>query len=316
MTALHPQVQNLLDMAAAAGARPLSEGGVEAARLRPAAIMQITGTGPEMVEERDIVVPSGDAEVPARLYRPGSGTPPGVVVYFHGGGWMVGEVSHFDGASRRLAAASGCDVLSVGYRLAPEHCFPAAADDASAAIEWASAELADGRPLIVVGDSSGGNIATVAARRARDGGRPAIALQVLIYPVTDSDFETDSYLTRGDGSVGLCAADMQWFWEEYVPDPALRRHEDAAPLRAADLSGMPPALVIVAEYDPLRDDGLGYAQRLSEAGNEVTLSLYEDVNHGFFTMAGYLDRGDDAVAEIAAAIERVVAQDGAASSSR
>lgn len=305
MMELHPQVERLFEMMAAAGAKPVSEGTLEEARARPAAIGQLTGPGPEMAQERDVAIPVGGVDIRARLYSPATDRGSALVVYFHGGGWTVGQVSHFDGVCRRLADVSGAEVLSVGYRLAPEHRFPIAAEDAVMAVNWAADELGAGRRLVVAGDSSGANLAAVAARRARDAGGPEIALQALVYPVTDHDFESGSYREHGDRGLPLGAKDMRWFWDHYVPDVSDRDDPDAAPLRAADLTGLPPAIVIVAEYDPLRDEGLAYARRLEEAGVPVTLRHYSDVAHGFFTMAGFLDRGDEAINDVASAIGRV-----------
>jgi acetyl esterase len=270
-------------------------------------IREMLGPGPAVAETRDLKIPGPAGEIPARLYRPTSEPAPGLLVYFHGGGWVVGALPDFDAVCQKLAVESGLDLLSVDYRLAPEHRFPAAAEDAFAALRWAADELAGDRPLVVGGDSAGGNLAAVCALRARDEGGPALAFQLLVYPVTDHVFETASYVEHGDSGYLLGRLEMVWFWDHYAPAVEDRDDPLASPLRAADLSGLPPALVIIAEYDPLRDDGLAYAKRVSEAGVPVTISRYDDVTHGFFTMVNFLERGDEAVAEAAKAISDAVA---------
>jgi acetyl esterase len=206
-----------------------------------------------------------------------------------------------------LAVESGLDLLSVDYRLAPEHRFPAALDDAFTALRWAANELAGDRPLIVGGDSAGANLATVCALRAREAGGPRVEYQLLVYPITDHIFDTSSYVEHGDSGYLLGRQDMIWFWDHYMPDLTQRDHPYASPLRAPDLSGLPPALVVVAEYDPLRDEVLAYAERLSDGGVEVEVRRYDDVVHGFFTLVNYLERGDQAVAEAGKTLAEVAA---------
>src|SRR6185312_790047 len=232
----------------------------EEARAGVEANTAIIPAGPAMESVRDIVIPSQAGGLPARVYSP-SAKAPGVVIYYHGGGWVVGSLDGWDPAVRALAAASGCDVVSVDYRLAPEHAFPAAADDAYDALVWvASASgLAAGRPVVVAGDSAGGNLAAVSALRARDFGGPPIALQVLVYPVVDCDLDRRSYHEYGGDELILNRRDMVWFWDHYAPDPATRANPYASPLRASSLSGLPPAYVVTAEHDPLRDEGFAYA---------------------------------------------------------
>jgi acetyl esterase len=223
-------------------------------------------------------------------------------VYYHGGGWVIGSVDDWDAVCRALAVAAGARVVSVEYRLAPEHRFPAAADDAYDALVWVAGNLAAGTPLVVAGDSAGGNLAAVTALRARDEHGPELALQILVYPVADHDFTTASYEQYADAGLILNRQEMVWFWDHYVPDPAERSHPYASPLRAEDLSGLPPAHVVIAEYDPLRDEGLAYAARLEAAGVPVTVKRYDDQIHAFFALVNVMDDASHAVADAAEAI--------------
>jgi acetyl esterase len=263
--------------------------------------------GPDLESVRDIVIPSQAGGMPARVYSP-SASAPGLVVYFHGGGWVVGTLDGWDASVRNLAAASGCDVVSVDYRLAPEHVFPAAADDAYDALVWAAsaAGLAAGRPVVVAGDSAGGNLAAVSALRARDFGGPSIALQVLVYPVVDCDLDRRSYYECDRDELILNRRDMVWFWDRYAPDPAARANPYASPLRASSLSGLPPAYVVTAEHDPLRDEGFAYADRLRAARVPVEHRHYGSQIHAFFTFTGVLDDADKAVTEAGSMIRSAV----------
>lgn len=304
---VHPQAQHLLDGKAASGAPPLWELTPGEARAGVAANAALIGAGPDVASVRDIVIPSQAGGIPARVYSP-SADAPGVVVYYHGGGWVIGSVDQWDASCRALAVASGCDVVSVEYRLAPEHIFPAAADDAFDAVVWVAsvAGLAAGRPIIVAGDSAGGNLAAVTALRGRDAGGPAIALQVLVYPVTDSDLDRRSYHEYAGTELILNRGDMVWFWDHYAPDPDARVSPDAAPLRATDLAGLPPAYVLTAEHDPLRDEGFAYAERLQAARVPVEHRHFGSQIHGFFTFVNLLDDADRAVTEAGAAIRAAV----------
>ena len=304
---VHPQAQQILDGKAASGAPPLWELSPDEGRAMVEANNATIPTGPDMESVRDIVIPSQAGGMPARLYSP-SASAPGLVVYFHGGGWVVGTLDGWDASVRNLAAASGCDVVSVDYRLAPEHVFPAAADDAYDALVWAaSAEgLAAGRPIVIAGDSAGGNLAAVSALRARDFGGPPIALQVLVYPVVDCDLDRRSYHEYGGDELILNRRDMVWFWDHYAPDPATRANPYASPLRASSLSGLPPAYVVTAEHDPLRDEGFAYADRLRAARVPVEHRHYGSQIHAFFTFTGVLDDADKAVTEAGSTIRAAV----------
>jgi acetyl esterase len=307
-SSVHPQAQQVLDGKAAAGVPPLWEMSPDDARAGVAANLAANvPAGPALESVRDIVIPSRAGGMPARLYSP-SAAAPGVVLYFHGGGWVLGSVDAWDAAVRALAAESGCDVVSVDYRLAPEHVFPAAADDAFDALTWVAAEsgLAAGRPVIVAGDSAGGNLAAVAALQARDTGGPAVALQVLVYPVVDCDLDRHSYREYDGDELILNRRDMAWFWDRYAPDPATRGNPYASPLRAADLTGLPPAYLVTAEHDPLRDEGFDYAERLRDARVPVEHRHFGSQIHAFFNYAGVLDDADKALADAGQAIRAAV----------
>jgi acetyl esterase/lipase len=239
-----------------------------------------------------------------RIYRPQAEGLLPAIVYFHGGGWVVGTIDSHDPLTRALAARTPAVVVSVGYRLAPEHPFPAAVDDALTVTQWVAehgTELdADTGRLVVAGDSAGGNLAAVVAARARDEG-PPLALQVLIYPVTDADLDSSGYARLGEG-LNLTRDKMEWYWGRYLQgaDPA---HPHASPLRTGDLVGVAPALVQTAEYDPLADEGAAYAKRLRKAGVPVTLTQYEGQIHGFVRLPTYCGKdADEAIAEIGSAV--------------
>jgi acetyl esterase len=241
----------------------------------------------------DLTVPGPAGGITIRRYRPTS-QPVGTVVYLHGGGWVLGTLDDYDRPLKALAVQSGCDVFSVDYRMAPEHRFPAATDDALAAVRWVGEQEVAGA-IAVAGDSAGGNLAAVTAIRVRDEGGPDIAFQLLAYPVTDCDFASPSYEQWAQAPI-LPARDMHWYWDHYAPNAADRVHPHASPLRSEDLSGLPPALVVAAECDPLHDEVVAYARRLEEAG--VPVELYEGAGmpHGFFTFNGILPQGDEALA--------------------
>lgn len=245
----------------------------------------------------DTTIPGPKGEIPVRIYRPDSGQAAGgrppIVVYFHGGGWTIGDLDGCDASCRAMTARTGVIVMSVDYRLAPEHRYPAAADDAYAATCWAAEHAAElgGDPsrLVVGGDSAGGNLAAVTALRARDSGGPALALQVLIYPVTDIGQDTGSYQENAEGFF-LTAAHMRWYWGCYLGPDGDGGGPYASPLRAVNLGGLPPAMVLTAECDPLRDEGNAYAERLRAAGVPVTARCYEGMFHGFYNLGGVLDQ--------------------------
>jgi acetyl esterase len=274
---LTPEIQALLDgMNAAPGPPPheLPVADARAAHSEEAA--RLCGPGDPVAEVRDIMV----GEVPVRTFRPEGDGPFPVVVYLHGGGWMMGTLGSYDSLLRALANASGAIVAGVDYRLAPEHRYPAALDDSLAAVRWLAANAeqlgGDGTRLAVAGDSAGGNLAAVAARRLRE----LVRFQALIYPVIEPAFETASYRDFAQGH-GLSSMSMQRFWRLYLDgaDPA---DPDAAPMRANDLAGVAPAYVLTAEEDVLRDEGEAYAAALREAGVPTELVRWPGTIHGFF----------------------------------
>lgn len=292
---VHPQVAAHLAQLAAMNAPPIDALTPQQVRVGFGMQLKMTaGPATPLPLVRDLTVPGPGGAITARLYRPAAeGVLPGLV-FFHGGGWVIGDLDSHDDLCRDLAAQAGCAVLAVDYRLAPEHRFPAAADDAIAATRWASANAAelgiDPARLAVGGDSAGGNLAAISALAARDAGTP-IAAQLLIYPVTDmSRLEGESYAACGEG-YGLTAGAMAWFRDHYLTDAAAARDWRVSPLLTADLGRLPPALVVTAEFDVLRSEGEAYAKRLADAGVRTELARYDGMIHGFASMAGVLDVG-------------------------
>lgn len=303
--ALDPQAKVIIDGMAQLGMKPFSELTVEECRQQTEAT--IGGPGEPVTDVQNRTIPGPAGEIPVRIYRPEGEGPFPVLVFFHGGGWVICSLDTHDGTCRQLANRAGCVVVSVDYRLAPEHTFPAAPDDCYAATVWAvehAAELGgDPARVAIGGDSAGGNLTAVVAQMARDRGAPPLVFQLLVYPVTDRDFETPSMQENAEGYL-LGREDMRWFWGHYLADDADARNPYAAPLQADDLAGLPPALVITAEYDPLRDEGEAYGKRLQEAGVPTTVSRYDGMFHGFFGMTEMLDRAKDAVDEATVALRQ------------
>jgi acetyl esterase len=288
--ALDEATAQLLAQMAASGAKPLHEMTVEEARAMAGSLNDLYGPGPEMHRAEDRRVRVSGGVIPVRLLLP-SEHPKGVIVYYHGGGWVIGALDDFESLGRHLGARTGCAVLLVDYRLAPEYRFPTAVDDSWAALRWVDEHLEDIAgarvPLIVAGDSAGGNLAAVVAQRAKARGGPALDLQVLVYPVTDCDFDTTSYLEESNQLI-LTRQAMIWFWDHYVPDPLVRVHPDASPLRTPELSLLPPAVILTAEHDVLRDEGEVYATVLKKAGVPVQHRRLAGQMHGFFPMVNLL----------------------------
>jgi acetyl esterase len=305
--ALDPQARAILDQMAEMGGPPIDELSAAEARRASEALAAMQGVGEPVaiVEDRTLPGPGGD--IPIRIYTPAGKGPLPLLVYFHGGGWVIGKIETSDALCRALTNAAGCIVISVDYRLAPEHPFPAAVDDAYHATLWIAANAAgfggDPSRIAVGGDSAGGNLAAVVAQIARERGKPAISFQLLIYPVTDAACDTPSYGENADGYF-LTRSAMQWFWNHYTRSNDDRTHPHASPLRADNFAGLPAALVITAEFDPLRDEGELYAERMRAAGVPVQLTRYEGMIHGFFAMGAMIDQGKIAMQQSAAALRK------------
>ena len=292
-----PQIQMLLDLRAALP--PLHTLSVADARAQFAARDFPGLRRPDIahVAEREMPGPAGPLTL--RVYTPLGQGPFPLMVFFHGSGFVVCSLDTHDGMCRNLCAGTGCVVVSVDYRLAPEAKFPAAPDDCIAATRWAAANAADlnadANRLLVAGDSAGGNLAAVTALRIRDEGGPKLLGQLLIYPVTEYyDPGTPSMKENAEG-YGLTQLGMIWFWDHYLASATDGAHPYASPLRASDLRGLPPALVVTAEYDPLRDEGELYADRLRAAGVPTQMQRWDGMNHGFFFWPGVVDRSTKAM---------------------
>jgi acetyl esterase/lipase len=306
---LAPEVHFLLRLAALAGDRSVAQDrSPEQARAdNRASAAAAAGPPRPMARVEPLTVPGPAGPIPARLYvAPGAPPPPRpLLVYFHGGGWTIGSLDTHDGPCRFLATYGGAAVLSVDYRLAPEHPFPAAVDDALAAFRWAAgsaAELdADPARIAVIGDSAGGNLAAAVSLLARDGDGPLPAMQALIYPVTDAVGGQRSRDLFARGFL-LTKADMDWFEAHYLPDPSLSADPRVSVLRAEDLSGLPPAYVATAGFDPLRDEGELYAERMRAAGVKVALRRHPGLIHGFANMTAISRTARAAMHELCGAL--------------
>ena len=303
---LNPQVKGLLDAMAAAEAPPMTELPPEAAREMYRAMASIEArVDVEGVDDRSVSGPHGD--VPVRIYTPAEAADAGrgVLLWIHGGGWVIGDIDTADPTARLLAQGSGCVVVSVDYRLSPEHRAPVALDDCWAVLGWVvdhAGELGvDPTRIAVGGDSAGGNLSALLAIRARDAGGPAICFQLLVYPVTDLTRSHASYEENAEGYM-LTRDVMGWFIDHHLGDGIDPKDPRVSPFHVDSLEGLPKALVITAEYDPLRDEGEAYAARLGDAGVEVEAVRYDGQIHGFFAMATMVDDGRAAVDRAAAAL--------------
>jgi len=297
-------------MMEAQGAPPIETLPPETAREMAAEGLKLVGGEAEPVARvENIDVPGPGGSIPVRVYaNESAGARPGLV-FFHGGGWVVGDINVYDVVCRAIARRSGAVVVSVDYRLAPEHKFPAAVDDSYAATVWVYENAArlgfDSHRLAVGGDSAGGNLATVMALKCRDNGGPALALQVLVYPVTNlQSFDTQSHREFADGYY-LTGPLMEWFRALYLARPEDGANIHASPLLAPDLRGLPPALVITAECDVLRDEGEAYGKRLQEAGVPTTCTRYPGMIHPFFSMPGVITQARKAIEQVAAALREM-----------
>ena len=309
--AVLPEVRTFLDEIAAAGAKPWNQ-------MTPAEAREtwhtVTGlfAGPAepvaAIEDRLIPGPGGD--IPLRAYTPEGGPPLPALIYFHGGGWVVGTTDTYHVSSRALANATGCKVIFPTYRMAPEYKYPAAVEDCYATLKWVAENAAaigvDAQRIVVAGDSAGGNLAAAVALMARDRGGPAPAFQLLLYPATDADGDTPSAREFAEGYL-LLKDDMPWFWNHYLPNKKAADEAYASPLRAKDFSGLPPALVVTAECDVLRDEGEDYAARLKKAGVPVTQRRVDGTIHGFLhPLEGRFAHSKAVLAEIGAEVKKAL----------
>jgi len=302
---LHPAIQAML--AAEVPGPPLDAMPINEARvLREGMMLQRPRRDEPVARVEDWMIPGSGLGIPARVYTPsGKVGPHPILVFFHGGGWVFGTLETHGDICRTLCHRSGSLVVSVDYRRAPEHRFPAALEDCCAAVRWCAGHAAEigGDPtrLAVAGDSAGGNLAAAVALRGRDNGGPTLALQVLIYPVTNCAFDTASYHQYASG-YGLTRDMMRYFWKSYLSRPADANHPAASPLQAADLAGLPPALVLTAQYDVLRDEGEAYAARLAQASVPVRCTRYLEMNHGFVQLGALCEPALQGLMEIAESV--------------
>lgn len=286
---LAAEFEAMLTEAAASGAPPMTELSAPEAR---AMYQAMRPENPDLAvgSVADLTIPGPAGEIAAKVYRPeGEGDFP-VLMNFHGGGWVIGDLATSDGISRDFCRTANCVVISIDYRLAPEHPYPAAADDCIAATAWVGANMAavggNGK-LAVTGESAGGQLAAVVAQAAQAAGQPQICFQLLAYPVVDHDMTRQSYVENAEGYL-LTTETMHWFWNQYCPDIALRDEVKASPIKATSLAGQPPAMVVTAEFDPLRDEGKAYADALKAAGVNTTYHCAEGLIHDFFATAAVL----------------------------
>jgi acetyl esterase len=311
---LDPQAQQVLDQLEALGLPQSHMVSPEEARINM--LSRPRAPGPEVAKVEDRVIPGTGPDIPVRIYAPEGNGPFPALAWYHGGGWVIGNLETADGTARHLAVEANCVVVSVDYRLAPESKFPAASDDCYAATQWiaqnAQSINVDPSRIAVGGDSAGGNLAAAVSLMAKDRGGPPITCQILVYPVTTRDFSTGSYQENADG-YSLTLDAMKWYWDQYLRSDADGSNPYAAPSAAKDLSGLPPALVITAEFDPLRDEGEAYAECLQEAGVTTTCTRYDGMIHGFFGMSAVIDKGKQAIAEAATVLKQsFVAKEGSA----
>ena len=312
---LDPQAQAFLEQLAASGAPPLHELSVAEARQVSVALFGVQGDSEPVGAVANRMIPGAAGEIPARIYTPRGTDPFPILVYFHGGGWVIGNLEAYDATCRALTNAARCIVVAMEYRLAPEHQFPAAPEDCYAATQWVAAQATaiggDPTRLALGGDSAGGNLTAVVAQMVRDRGGPALCYQLLIYPATDLSYDRAPYQSQRENAEGylLTLDAMVWFQNHYLRSPADGSNPMASPLRADNLRGLPPAMVITAEFDPLRDEGEAYAVRLQEAGVPITLKRYDGMIHGFLSLGTVLEQGKRAIEDAAAALRTACARE-------
>src|SRR3954468_5410985 len=301
---LLPEVEQLLAALDAAGLPPFEHMTVPQAREAAKGFIDLQGE-PEEIATEDRTIPGPAGDIPVRVYTPAGDGPKPVIVYFHGGGWVIGDLDVCDNPVRRIANRTGAVVVSVDYRLAPEHVYPAAFDDSYAATAWVAEHAAElgGDPerIATCGDRAGATLAAAVAIAARDRQGPRLAAQLLLYPVTDFNFTTGSYEQNGEGYL-LTKGSMQWFWAHYLGAQELGKDAYACPARADNLVGLPPAFVATAEFDPLRDEGEAYAANLRTAGVDVTAKRYDGMLHGFAWTLGATPSGAVLIDDLATAL--------------
>ncbi|HEY7654350.1 MAG TPA: alpha/beta hydrolase [Methylomirabilota bacterium] len=306
---LDPQAQKVVDTITALNLKPIKDStpaeARESMRTRTAALGPVEDV-PAVADHR---VPVAGGEITVRVYAPAGRGPHPTLLFYHGGGWVIGDLYTHDGICRSIVNAAGCAVASVDYRLAPEFKYPVAVEDSYTALKWVVANAArlglDPARVAVGGDSAGGNLAAVVALLARERHGPRLLLQVLVYPVTNHDFGTPSYRENATGYL-LTTDDMRWFWRHYLGREEQGAEINASPFRAASLADLPPTLVITAGCDPLRDEGEAYAVRLRDAGVPVTLTQYPGMFHGFLRMTRILDQARAALGEVAGALRKAL----------
>ena len=312
---LHPKLAELAEgMAANPDARAIHDLSPKEARDGYRALVSMLGPAPEVTRVEDRTIPGPECEIPLRVYTPDAEGPLGVLVFYHGGGWVIGDLETHDRECRVLCRDAGCLVVSVDYRLAPEHVFPAAVEDAFAALCWVGRNAAElgGDParLAVGGDSAGGNLAAVMTLLARDAGGPPLRYQLLVYPAADAR-EGDRYASREQNAEGpfLLRDTMDYFLRHYLQGLGAGPREDVrlSPLLATSHRGLPPALVVTAEFDPLRDEGEAYARALEKSGVSVSLRRYDGMAHLFFQLSPMLDESRQLLAQASAALRAALA---------
>ncbi len=292
---LDPQQKAILDAMASRRADP----NATPQQRRDAMKSMPRPKGPAVYQATDRIIAGPVGSIPIRIYTPPGTGPFPALVWYHGGGWVVGDLEMADGTARQLCANADCIVVSVDYHLAPEYKFPIPAEDCYTAAVWAHKNAAlfniDPSRIAVGGDSAGSNLAAAVTLMAKDRGGPKLAFQLLVYPVTDHNYNTKSY--QENSAYGLNKDSMVWFWDLYLAKPADGKNPYASPLQAKDLKGLPPALVITGEFDPLRDEGNEYAKRLQAAGVKTVNTTYPGVAHGFFGQWSVMDKAKQAVAQ-------------------
>jgi acetyl esterase len=303
LAAADPDVARVVARMKAAGVPRYDEVGVSRARALLDGVVRLQAPETPLAQVRDLLVPGEAGQLPARVYHPDPERRLPLVVYVHGGGWVLGGIAAADRPCRRLAVAGDCVVVSIEYRRAPETAFPGPLEDCVRAVRWLAAHAdsvgADGQRLVLLGDSAGGNLVAATTLRLRDGDGPRVDEQVLLYPclapARNSEFA--SYTTYAEGPL-LTRAELEWFWDHYLRSEADENDPDAAPLRAADLSGLPSTTVVLAELDPVRDEGLAYVERLRAAGVPTDVTVYQGAAHGFWWMDGEMRQAGELTGQL------------------